>query len=203
MSRFEITPDGRLVPLTAGFMEDDPHPDPASHWTATFTGTVDFYTGNSTGRRGDISYTRKGEDAEWVEYRATFVGGRLVEIVEAERTRRPALAESDRPPGPPPLTQDEIAAMEAREAESLVGRTMFHTWGTLGGYEGEMVEIVAEGEKEWVGKQPDGRFVVVDRRFRGGSLWDSAEDAEAAHQGRVAEYEAERARYEALTKEIK
>src|SRR5579875_1775245 len=72
MEHFTITTDGKL--------RRDSGPDDMGD----FTGTVEFYTSNIVAS-GPGVYTRNGEDAESVGYRAVFVHGRVIELTEMER----------------------------------------------------------------------------------------------------------------------
>lgn len=54
-----------------------------------YTGEVYFYTGNVVAS-GPGTYTRNGEDAYWIEYKAIFVHGRLTEVELIEYRSDPA-----------------------------------------------------------------------------------------------------------------
>lgn len=201
LATYEITAEGRVLQTHPGAWGD-----PEPNWRPSDThhhGTLDFYTGNTAASGPGGIYTRDGSDSEFVEYRATFDRGQLVSIVETERTREPALPiarkmERERTQIP---TTDDIATFEARQAESLVGRTMFFRYGSWDDSRpGDPVVVVAEGPKEWCVKLPDGGLKIIDRRSRDRLLWDSQEDERAAKKDRDDAYSAERAEYDAMVR---
>ena len=155
-----------------------------------YHGDIGFYAGNCVGHgpngNGDtIAFTKDGEDAEWVEYRARFSAGQLAEIVETERTRERAQAEQIRrereemakqmvPPTPNEMNWQE------RQAESLVGRTVFVLWGGSPIENGYLVEVVAEDAKQFVVKGGRDGFQIIRRFQRDRTFFDSAADALAS-----------------------
>jgi hypothetical protein len=199
LATYRIAEDGRLLLLDGGTYGakpgsgDDPEEIP-------FTGEVDFYDGNIAAS-GPGTYTANGEDEEWVEYKATFVAGRLREIRETRRERKPALPisrlprhdESRRP------TPEEIATWEARLAESLIGRMMYRLWG--GQEEGYPVEIIAEGPKQWVGRKADGELELIGRGERDRIFFDSEADAKAQRQEQRSEREEQQREYDEYARE--
>ncbi len=171
LATYKITAEGRLVlDATLGGMTIDPEP-------LDFSGELSFYDSNSTGGGHGAVFTRRGEDSERVEYTAKFDRGNLVEIVEIDRTRTPALPESSRAISRRP-TAEERAAIAARRAESLLGRTMYAVYVSSVGSGGADVEVVAEGKHDWVIRCPDDRLEVVPRGLRDSKIFDSKEEFE-------------------------
>lgn len=174
LATYEITAEGRLALTAEGWDDGDDGPRLVHHH-----GDLVFYGGNSMGGKEGFSFTRDGEDCEWVTYRARFVDGVLESIAEVERTRGPALPVSAMQ-APGPEDEDDPGDDLGREAELLAGRTMFRARRLCGTDEiGEYVEVIADGEMEWCVKRPDGRLEIV-RRWQRGQLYASPEDAAKA-----------------------
>lgn len=190
MAAYEITEDGHLE-------DSDGH-----RIASKFTGAIIFYGGNSVGLAQGFEFTRDGEDAESVEYRATFVDGRLREIVEKERTREPALphVEMDWEPDEPE-TEAEIDD-EARQAEQLAGRAMFLLWGGSGIEDGATVKVVYDGVREWAVEHlgdvrfyRKGKLELIDRGMRDRILFDDRAAAEKSLDADAWRREAKRKRW--------
>ena len=142
----------------------------------TFTGEVEFYTSNIVGS-GPGVYTRDGEDAESVSYKATFVDGRLTAIEETERDRKPALhATRQSAYRSPPLTKAEVKAWRDRCAERLAGHKVFVLWGGREVDDGYWATVVHDGRTELC-VEHDGELELLDRRQRDNIFFDSKESA--------------------------
>lgn len=125
-----------------------------------FTGAVEFYTTNITGS-GPGLYTRNGEDADSVEYVATFLDGKMQRIVESSRDVKPALPSNMqqhriRQPLPGSILEGEA---------KLIGRTVFVLWGGREPSEGYDATVVYANEKELAvdsenGIEKIGRFQI-------------------------------------------
>jgi hypothetical protein len=181
LSTYTIRSDGRL----ASNVED-------LHVTVTLT----FYTNNVVAS-GPGVYTRNGEDAQWIEYRATFVGGQLTTIEETENFREPALKWEPQPW--PEISEEEAEQIKQREEESLLGRTMCLWYG--GNADGCMATVIAENERQLVMRHEDGAFELVDRWSRDITLFDSYEDAKRDKDERAANWQAQKQAYDDRIKE--
>ncbi len=179
MEQYTITADGRL---TGGDFSD-------------FTGTISFYDNNVVAS-GPGTYTRNGEDAQWVEYRVIFVDGKLINIKEIEnRSQRSMKYEPCRYPE---LTPEDLKRIQDRRAESLIGKTMWLWWGSLNPeHKGYPVTVVIENDKEWIAQAQDGSFEKVDRYQRDNCLFDSYADAKSHNDERKARWERKKQEYEA------
>lgn len=183
MDDYEITADGKLVQTGSGFgdmivreLTGADATVPLSYAFDDFTGTIDLYDSNCAGA-GPGMYTRDGEDYESVDYRATFVSGKLTSLIEAHRVRKPALPVSRMNAfNPPPATPEQIAEHKRREGELLAGRVMFLRWG--GSEETKPVSVVADGAQEWCVRHEGGKLEIVHRWQRDRTLFDSAQEAE-------------------------
>lgn len=184
LATYEITEDGRLVCRDGGWLEED------GKGPVDFTGDLEFYQSNWVAVSNGIDFTRDGEDYESVTYTARFIDGRLQQIVETWRERKPALPQSDLHFGKSKPTAEDVARFLERRAESLVGRQMFLLLGGKEPSEGEHVEVIAEGPHAWVLRFPDGDFRIEHRAMRDHLLFDSFEAA-ATH---YAEQKAQRDR---------
>lgn len=182
METYEITADGRLL---GSEMQEVKH-------YGCFT--VDFYTSNASGGWGNITFTRQGEDFESADYTAMFVDGRLRGIHQTAYERKPALQQKNI--GYQKPTADDVAEHRRAEQESLAGRRMYLRYG--GSDAGADVEVVAEGPKEWVVRKTDDTFEVIDRRMRGSTFFASAAEADAQDASRQAEYDRQKAEYDAM-----
>lgn len=161
---YHIQEDGRLV-------GHDGQPVP-------FTGTIEFYTSNIAAWGPGI-YTVAGEDAESVEYRASFKDGAMLEISQTSYRIEPAL----------PVSQSVIASMtaptetemvqwKARESEDLTGREVFVCHGNedplTGGFFGK---VVAMGTRKLVIMGGPIEFMIEYRSNRDSLFFDSRQDA--------------------------
>lgn len=182
MGTYEITADGRLAP------DESP---------GGFHGDLAFYDTNIVAAGYGVAFTRDGEDAVSVDYRARFDRGRLAEVVEVNRVRSPALPVARFTTGHTRPSPDEIAREKARAAEDLVGRMLYLLWGGREPDQGESVEVVAAGPHEWAVRRPDGHLEVIDRRFRDAVLFDSRDDARRAADAARERSNRVRAGYEA------
>ena len=173
---YTITADGFL-------MEQSGEP-------SVFTGAVDMYWSNLVASGPGI-YTRDGEDYRSVEYRVTFVSGKVTSIEETEnKTQRAAKYKPFHLDLP---SEEERAATLARQQESLLGKTLFVQWG---GSEGYLAMVVAESDKELVVQKPDKRFEIIHRTDRDRIFFDSPEDAKRFNDEKSAEWERRRLEYE-------
>jgi len=163
-----------------------------------FTGTVEFYTTNIVAG-GPGPYTKNGEDARHVTYRAVLLQGGLVSIEEIENRAERAVKFRPRPF--PALTESERAALKARRAERLRGRTIYVWWG--GQEEGYDAIVVAENDRYLVVQKQDerGDFEILNRGSRDSTFFDSYADGQRDRQQRAAAAERERAEYEAAIRE--
>jgi hypothetical protein len=185
MDEYVITADGKLTG------EGD---------FSTYTGTIEFYASNVVARGPGI-YTENGEDAQWVEYRAVFVNGGLIEIQEVENRRERAMAAMKSKPFPR-VTEEDRQRIDARRTESLVGRKMWLWWGGVGPENiGYPVTVIAESVNDWVVQGEDGKFEIVGRFQRDNCLHDSYESGNAINQERKAAWEREREEFEAAVRE--
>lgn len=180
MDTYTITADGRLV---------------GNEDLSDFTGTIEFYDSNVVAS-GPGTYTQNGEDAQWAEYRAIFVVGKLSELREIENRRERAA--KYKPREYPRLTDEDRQSIGARREESLIGKTMWLWWGSLNpDYQGYSVTVIAENSKEWVAQSADGSFEKVGRYQRDNCFHDSYEDGKRYNDERKAEWERKKAEYEA------
>lgn len=176
---YVITEDGRLI------QEDG---SPVDHH-----GAVDFHSGNVV-QSGPATYTAKGEDAEWVEYRATFVGGLLTDLVQTERSRNRAwpvsrAAEFDR------VEQEAMEAVECHLIDfregSYLGGSYYLLWGGLEPEKGEVVRVVAESGRQLVLAKDDETFEAMPRPLASNLLFVSMEVAEEFRGARKAVWDRE------------
>lgn len=108
----------------------------------TFTGTIEFYSSNESGRWGGIVYTTGGQDAESAEYMATVVLGKVTEIKQTAYSIGPAIPQR-------PLmamTPAEVEAHRAKYAGPWVGRTIYVLMG--GSDVGYTAEVLAETDSK-------------------------------------------------------
>lgn len=178
MGHYTITSDGNLVD------------DSGTEDLSTFTGIMVMYWSNIAAS-GPGVYTAHGEDARYLEYRATFVDGRLTHIEELENKSEPALAYQP----PPAPTPEELTLRRTRQAESLVGRTMC-VWRGGGDADGYMVTVVVENSKSWVVEGPDEQFEIIRRSDRDHCFFDSYEDGRRSKEKQKAEWNKKREEFE-------
>lgn len=172
LTTYEITEDGRL--LDSGGVDQE------------FHGDLEFYDSNIVGcgpdgSGGSVVWTRNGEDAESVDYRARFNAGKLMGIVVIEQTKKPAKSEAARP-RPPRPTPEEVRARKDRIAEALLGRTVFVLWGGQPIEKGYAAEVIAEDDGQLVFKSAENGFEVIHRSSRDRTFFDSAEAAIASRE---------------------
>ena len=176
MYRYEITADGRLLGVGG-----DVGPSGEPFGLPKYHGVIDFYDA-----------ANDGETEESVEYRATFTGGRLVDVAESRRTR-----EAARPPCAWRTPAPEVIAQgEARQAERLVGRTLYVLRGGLGPQKPYAVKVVAESDRQLVFQAVGGEFEIEHRAFRDSLFFDSEEDAMSDLARREAESRVEQEAWE-------
>jgi hypothetical protein len=159
-----------------------------------FSGTVNFYRSNIVASGPGI-YTRAGEDAHYLKYKAEFLYGKVTRIEETENRKEAALEFSEKNFGIPQPTPEERAEQKKRYAESLLGRTMCIWWGgdTAEGY---TVKVVAESDQELVLQQENGKFEIMHRHSREHTLFDSYEDGKRDRDERKADWDRRKAEYE-------
>ena len=179
MLRYTITADGRLVE------------DSGSEDVSNLTATIEFGWSNVVASGPGI-YTRDGEDAQYLEYEAVFVNGRLAAIKEISNTSHRAM--KFKPREYPKLTPAELQQIEARRSESLIGKTMCVWWG--GSEEGYPVTIVAENQRELVAQKPDGGFEIIPRYQRDTCLFDSYEAGKLRREEQAAQSQRELREYQ-------
>lgn len=146
-------------------------PDPAS------LRTIEFYTSNISGA-GPGLYTRNGEDAISVTYRALIQNGMVEWIVEAERKVEPALpvAMMMKELMAKPKEEEVMKVREHRE-RSWKGTRMFYLPGGRDGV-GEWGVIEAEDKKNLCFKsEKTGALNMMHRLQIGSTLWESEEEA--------------------------
>lgn len=174
-----------------------------------FTGTINFGASNIRGS-GAAVYTTHGEDAEDVDYRVTIVKGRLTDLVETHRTRRPAFPVAEMQYLRERPSDEDVQRWEEREAEPLLGRRIYVLWGGSEVGQGYWAEVVHEtfgrrgklcvtiAEVEEGAWQHSGDLELLDRSSRDRTHFDSPEDAARIRGAKKTAWEAEEARYEAL-----
>jgi hypothetical protein len=158
-----------------------------------YTGEFEFYTTNISGV-GPGVYTRAGEDAESVTYKAVIVGGRLKSIERIAYERAPAIRFDAKIPR---LTPEQLAQDERREAESLVGRTVY----VPNGRDPYLGNVVYENQKQFCIEDATGNLHLMYRRQRDSMFFDSEAEAKAHQEGKDREWKARRDRYEAYAAE--
>lgn len=153
-----------------------------------YTGTIEFYTSNICGC-GPGVYTRNGEDAESVSFVAKIVDGRVSELKQTEYEIKAALPSSEQASPINRPTPEQVAGRKRRNAESLVGRTLYVLWGCE--KKGYRVEVIAENDCELStrvledhGRVNAGKFEILDRRDRDRIFFDSEEEALAHKNSR-------------------
>lgn len=164
-----------------------------------FTGVIEFYTNNICAS-GPGLYTRNGEDAQSVTYRATFVNSKLFEIKELENKSEPALKSRNFLEDFPKLSEAEYAKIKERENESLMGRTIYVLYG--GRDKGYLATVVAESPKQLCTSRAEtGELEVIHRSSRDSIFFDSEADAFAHRDARKAAWEKRQQEYDDRTKE--
>jgi len=175
MDTYRIDQHGYLFKIR-GIYDTDKYEKPELQ---DYTGEVRMYWSNSGTSGPGGYYTRNGEDYHSLEYRITFIHGRLSEVELLEDKRQPAapvslmyaLDEDNR------LSDEDRRTMDERRSESLTGKTMWCWWGSLNpdhvGYE---VQVVAEDHKCWVVHSNDHGFEIIHRGSRDVTFFDSYAD---------------------------
>jgi len=157
-----------------------------------FTGVVNFYTSNSCGGWGEMTYTTKGEDFESVSYVATFVSGKLTKFECELYERGPALPATEMRFFGKQESKDKIAEDLKKEKklrdESLIGKTMYVQYG--GPSKGYPVKVVYEGPKQWCvqKKTKKGELELIDRWSRGHTFFKSKAEADKSIEADEQEY---------------
>jgi hypothetical protein len=174
-----------------------------------YTGTIEFY-GSNVVASGPGRYTRNGEDAEDVEYKAIFVEGRLTSVSQTQYSIQPSTTLPKRLL-PTLLTQEERSEIKAREAESLVGKTIYVLWG--GQEDGYYTTVIAEDDRELVCQAKEERksswgvklsnFEIMGRFNRDTTFFDTKEEAFAHRKERSDLWESEKQEYERIIAEKK
>jgi len=162
MHQYVITSDGELV----GERAED-----------YATCTVDLYFSNIVSSGAGV-YTSNGDDAHSGNYRVTFVAGKVFSVEQTKNVREPALPVSQRKTWHfNERSPEEIAARDAREKESLIGREMFLQYG--GSAKGYSVQIIAENSRYYVAQSEREEINKLYRSDRDRLLFDNAADSEA------------------------
>lgn len=164
-----------------------------------FTGVVEFYTSNICGSGPGI-YTDNGEDGESVCFNAVIVSGRVSVLTQTNYNRQPALSLESEPLFTRP-TAEQVAASKARDAESLLDRSLYVLYG--GQESGYAVTVIAENERQLVVQLTEaskyakvGSFEILDRRSRDTTFFDSEYDAMADKNKRGSDWAARKKRYD-------
>jgi hypothetical protein len=181
MDIYTITADGRLEGGDRDF--------------STYTGTIQFYDSNIVAS-GPGTYTRDGEDAISLEYRATFIRGRLVDLAQVEFTREPAAKFNPEPHRLP--KPEEREARKRRRAEALTGRTLCVWYGGESSEPYDAVVRLENARQLVVERCDDGRFEVLDRDSRDVTFFDSLEDGKRSREERQADWDRRKAEFEAV-----
>lgn len=185
MERYVIAADGSL--MTQGGSPVD------------VNAIVTFYDSNVVAS-GPGYYTADGSDAHFVEWCAVFLHGKLQSVEQTENLRDPACKRKHKALTVP--TTEEIAAQEAREGESLLGKTICVWWGgeTSVPY---MARVVAENAREIVTEKlpiatdpRQGEFEVIWRKQRDCTFFDSIEDGKRYNDARKADWEARKQEFD-------
>lgn len=185
LDHYTITVGGRLL-------KQDDH----DHSLADFTGVVEFYTGNVVSV-GPGVYTRDGEDAVWLEYRATFIHGLLHDVVRTEFRTEPAAKARHLSKLFPVVTPEQIEEQKKRQAQLLTGGGLYVWWG--GSDQGYWVSVIAENDTHLVVERQDDtrKFEILNRSDRDRLFFDSLEAGQRYLADRQARWDAEKAEYEA------
>ena len=97
LGHYIITKTGELIDSDPAF--DNLGVEIEPNIIKDYFGCIEFYTSNIHGggptKEGYKQFTKNGEDAESVRYKAIFSYGKLVEIIEGKRTKVPALPIKD------------------------------------------------------------------------------------------------------------
>lgn len=169
LDTYEIATTGELRRI-AKWSRDD---NPKEYEPVKFQGVLEFYDDNLSATAGGVSFTRNGEDYEWVVYEATFVNGLVQSIVETERERHPALARH---------LLDEIDARfregepEVTMTEPEIGQSLYLQWG--GSAPGFPVTLLAKTQKGWNVADAQGRITKLCPRDLGRLLFHSQEESD-------------------------
>lgn len=201
MAEYRITEAGRLVLVRRGWCDHEE--PPVADIDQNIHGEVEFYSSNITGS-GPGLYTKNGEDAESVDYKAIFIHGQLHSILETERTKKLALPSSRQGVHTfrRSITDAEKAERKRREEELLVGRTVYRRrFISLEEHAYEPIRIVFETDRQWCGILEDGLMELIDRRLRDQMIFDSPEAGQAMDQDRKEEWNRGKEEYDRLLKE--
>jgi hypothetical protein len=156
-----------------------------------FTGEFEFYTTNISGV-GPGVYTRSGEDAQSVTYKAVIVGGKVTTIERVAYERAPAIQFDAKIPRP---TAEQLTQREQREAESLVGRTVYVT----NGRNPYLGKVVYENQNQLCIEDPTGNLHLQFRWQRDRTFFDSEAAATDRREREDREWKARQDRYEAYS----
>jgi len=112
-----------------------------------FTGTVEFDWSNVTASGTGI-YTENGEDAEYAEYKAVIVDGRVTHLEQTSYSAHAAWPASKLRSAFVRPTDEELQVMRAREQQrqhqNWVGRRLYVLWG--GREQGYWVKVLVQSE---------------------------------------------------------
>lgn len=142
-----------------------------------FSGTVEFYDGNTCTSAYGHGFTPTGEDREWIAYEAVFLNGALKEIQETERKREPTLSVE--------IYQQLNGMFEEDEpvidmSEPEVGAEMYVLWGSIDrNKEGYPVKLIAKTSRDWAFVDGDDSIEKIDPHQLGNCLFHSEVDAKA------------------------
>lgn len=162
-----------------------------------WTGSIIFYTSNISGS-GPGLYTSTGEDAVSVEYKATFINGKIRDLVEIENKTEPAMPSKSRWHLTPP-TKEEIKQHKEWQNRPLDGKKLYVQYG--GGSPGYAVTVITTNKKgQIVVQKSNGEFEILNRRFLGSILFDSKKDSTVSDKKRKDAWAKEKAEWEAYKK---
>lgn len=141
MSTYEITEDGRLV-----------------GWSEDYTGELDFYSSNVAGGGSGFQFTSNGEDAEWVNYVAKFVQGKIVSIEQVSYTRSIVLSSDEWE-----HRQNEPGCPNYKLPSPLLGHEVFVVWGGSTVEDGYSAKCVAETSRDICLEKSDGELETIQK----------------------------------------
>ena len=147
-----------------------------------FTGTIDFYTSNIRAS-GPGVYTAKGEDVETVGYEANFKNGKLIDIVQTEYSRQPALPSSE-------FKHYQSNLKYEDDGFSFLGRKFYIT------HEECYADVVADSKKDFCVKLDDETLIVLHKKDKFYTYWDSKEAWASENSKSTAHWKVEAAKFD-------
>jgi hypothetical protein len=172
MAEYEIGDDGKLRQCGRGAFqtEFDSAPIP-------FDGVLEFYHSNWAVAAYGMTFTPGGEDYESVTYEATFVDGRVQQIVETEREHKQALSREVYQQVNTMFEDDKPTIIETAPE---IGAEMYVLWGSIDrSLDGYPVKLVAKTSRDWAFAGPDDRIETIHPAQLGNCLFHSEADAKA------------------------